>query len=512
MADIDKFINNLTAVYRPGQSVGASHAEKLRLIRLAKQVKEMQPFLGLAKWFVTGTPFDISNCPKHAAFFEAGKNYKERFFSMSNRSGKTIAGAYEMACHLTGRYPSFWAGIRFNTPIEAWAIGQTAESTRDTVQKELIGEFGSFGTGMIPRECILERRARNNVPNALSFVTVRHVSGGTSLLGFKSYDQKIEAFYGTKKHVIWFDEEPPVDVYNECLVRTMITSPDGSGGIVYTTATPLAGMTPFVKSFEEVADFLAGSKPCIPRTKEPEIKPSRCVIRGGWDHAPWLSQKQKDEILAATPAHLRKPRSTGEPASGETNVYPVSFKDVSVDPFEIPRHYKRWYGMDTGNTTAAVFFAEDPNTGTMYIYDEYKAERELPLIHAHAIKSRGEWLHGAVDPASSQTSPNDVRKLISIYRQDAGLNLHYADNAVDAGIQLVWQALCTGKLKIFRTCRKIEEEMAMYRTDEDGKIIKEHDHLMDALRYGVMTGRKVARLKPSGERSGQSTNARRYDI
>ena len=139
MADIDKFLNNLTAVYRPGQSVGASHAEKLRLIRLAKQVKEMQPFLGLAKWFVTGTPFDISNCSKHAAFFEAGKNYKERFFSMSNRSGKTIAGAYEMACHLTGRYPSFWVGIRFNTPIEAWAIGQTAESTRDTVQKELIG-------------------------------------------------------------------------------------------------------------------------------------------------------------------------------------------------------------------------------------------------------------------------------------------------------------------------------------------------------------------------------------
>ena len=83
---------------------------------------------------------------------------------------------------------------------------------------------------------------------ALETVWVRHVSGGTSVVQFKSFDQKREAFQGTAQHVIWLDEEPPFDIYSECLLRTAKTN-DFPGGLVMLTFTPLQGLTPLVDLF-----------------------------------------------------------------------------------------------------------------------------------------------------------------------------------------------------------------------------------------------------------------------
>ena len=91
-------------------------------------------------------------------------------------------------------------------------------------------------------------RMRPGVPEALDNIKVLHASGGISKIGFKSYDQKRRAFQGTSKHVIWLDEEPPMDVYGECLIRTMTTK-----GVVYVTFTPLMGITPFVQEFLDAA-------------------------------------------------------------------------------------------------------------------------------------------------------------------------------------------------------------------------------------------------------------------
>ena len=40
---------------------------------------------------------------KQANFHTAGSKYRERLFMAGNQLGKTIAGAAEMAMHLTGR-------------------------------------------------------------------------------------------------------------------------------------------------------------------------------------------------------------------------------------------------------------------------------------------------------------------------------------------------------------------------------------------------------------------------
>jgi hypothetical protein len=76
--------------------------------------------------------------PKHLEFFGAGATYKERLFMAANRVGKTVAGAFEAICHLTGRYPHWWQGRRFDKGTDGWACGTNSQTTRDVVQGVLL--------------------------------------------------------------------------------------------------------------------------------------------------------------------------------------------------------------------------------------------------------------------------------------------------------------------------------------------------------------------------------------
>jgi Terminase large subunit, T4likevirus-type, N-terminal len=125
----------------------------------------------------------------------------ERAFMAANRVGKTVVGAYEVTVHLTGEYPPWWEGKQFNRPTDWWAASDTSETTRDIVQLELLGLPGDHRTGMIPHRHILSVAPRRGVTDAVDLVRVRHVSGGTSTLGFKAFEQGREKFQGTAKHV-----------------------------------------------------------------------------------------------------------------------------------------------------------------------------------------------------------------------------------------------------------------------------------------------------------------------
>jgi phage terminase large subunit-like protein len=161
-----------------------------------------------------------------------------------------------MTYHLTGEYPHWWEGRRFSGPIDAWAAGTTAQTTRDIIQAALLGRLTpepggdpndpiGLGTGMIPLRCIRNTRPRpGSLRDAIETVYVRHVSGGTSILSFKSFEQGRPSFEGTAKHVVWLDEEGPDDIYVECLTRTMTTD-----GIIYLTFTPVKGITETVTRF-----------------------------------------------------------------------------------------------------------------------------------------------------------------------------------------------------------------------------------------------------------------------
>ncbi len=190
--------------------------------------------------------------PKHMEFFAAGADFRERCFMAANRVGKTFgAGGFETACHLTGEYPKWWPGRRFEAPVRWWAAGKTNETTRDILQATLLGSIAQRdgrkhfdGTGVIPGEALGAVTWKQGVSELVDTIKVRHVSGGWSTLGFKSYQQGRGSFEGTAQHGIWLDEEPPEDVYGECLIRTMTTQ-----GIIMLTFTPLDGMSAVVMSF-----------------------------------------------------------------------------------------------------------------------------------------------------------------------------------------------------------------------------------------------------------------------
>jgi phage terminase large subunit-like protein len=190
---------------------------------------------------------DYGPYPKQKQFHDAGRSCRERLFLAGNRCGKTQAGAYEMAMHLTGRYPQWWDGKVFERPVRAWAAGVTGESTRDVVQEKLFGppdRRDSWGTGAIPADAIGDIATGRGIANAIDMASIRHASGGWSSLAFKSYEKGREKWQGAALEVIWMDEEGPMDIYLEGLTRTNET-----GGIVYMTCTPLLGMSDVMTRF-----------------------------------------------------------------------------------------------------------------------------------------------------------------------------------------------------------------------------------------------------------------------
>lgn len=187
--------------------------------------------------------------PPQAAFHAAGADHSERLFMAGNQLGKTLAGAMEVSFHLTGAYPPWWAGRVFARPVRFWAASDTAETTRDTVQRQLLGPPFSeedWGGAAIPKRAIVRTVKGRNAPGVLAAVIVRHKSGGDSVVTLKSYDQGRVKWQGETLDGIWFDEEPPLDIYAEGRTRVQAT-----GGITLITFTPLLGMSEVVRLFLE---------------------------------------------------------------------------------------------------------------------------------------------------------------------------------------------------------------------------------------------------------------------
>lgn len=223
----------------------------------------------------------------------------------------------------------------------------------------------------------------------------------------------------------------------------------------------------------------------------------RKLITAGWDDVPHLDAEAKRDLLEETPPWLRDARSRGIPSLGAGAIYPIPEEQIKVQPFLIPSHWQRCYALDVGwNWTAALWSAFDRETFTRYLYAEYKASEGLPQVHAAAIKARGEWIPGIIDPAANNRSQRDGERLMVDY-QTEGLNLTPAVNAVEAGLVGCWRDLSIGRIKVFSTLQKFFEEYRVYRRDEKGKIVKKNDHLMDDMRYIHNTARGVEIVKPA---------------
>jgi len=413
----------------------------------------------------------------------------QRLLMAGNRVGKSFCGAMEMAYHVTGRYPTWWEGRRFNRPIRAWAGGVSNETTRDVCQKELVGQPddpSAKGTGSIPLQYIVDTIRKAGVPNALNSIVVKHISGGNSRVGFKAYEMGKEKWMGESVDVIWLDEEPPPSIYSQSLTRTA-----DKGGIVYMTFTPESGMT------ETVAQFMN------------QLRDGQALFTAGWDDAPHMTKEVRDQILQALPPHERKMREKGIPQLGSGLVFPVAEEDIICDPIEMPSHWPRICGIDFGwdHPTAAVWISWDRDSDIVYVYDSYSLRQETVPVHASAIKSRGKWIPVIWPMDGRQADKGSGKNLTEQYRAE-GVYMtreHFSNppsigqkegtggNSVEAGVMEMLTRMQTKRLKIFKNQSKLLEELRMYHR-KDGKIVPANDDIISAMRYCVMSLRK-ARVK-----------------
>ena len=235
---------------------GLDAESRVELARLFKQLDAEDGGGKFYDLFPARGKFCREFYPKQMEFFRAGRLYRERGFMGGNRTGKTVTGAYEGTAHLTGEYPDWWEGRVFNEPIDMWAAGKKNETVRDILQKEFFGDVVKdgknrnrvSGTGMIPNGRILHDTIRFNQGFSglvdMARVRYRDSRDEYSTIGFKAYERGRGSFEGTARHVVLLDEECPIDVYGECVIRTGTV-----GGIIMLTWTPLDGLTETVLQF-----------------------------------------------------------------------------------------------------------------------------------------------------------------------------------------------------------------------------------------------------------------------
>lgn len=469
--------------------------QKRNLLELLNEYDDRLKYNKLECYFPDHGPYARGKYQKQLAFMEAGRYCKERGLFGGNRSGKSVTLCYETALHLTGLYPSWWQGKRFNYPINCWCASDSHSRVKKTAQYYLLGDSWDVGTGMLPRDTIDIKsiRSKQGVPNAIESVRIKHYTNGVhdgySTVDFMSYEQGRTAFQGTSQDVIQLDEEPPSDVYSECLTRTAQTDINKESGIILFGFTPLSGLTETVLRFLPDGKFPDGN--IIPGM-------SRGMWSVSWEDVPHIPDAEKKILEASYLPHEREARMKGIPSIGAGRIFTTPESDFVISPFPIPPEWPRAFGLDIpyySGYVGCVWGAYDPDTETLYIYKEYKASANLIKNYCDAIKRMGRWIPGVIDP-SAKRKDRDGKELYQCYTEE-GLDLTLANNALEAGLQRVQMLLSVNAIKVFSTCTNLLKEYRLYSYDKKGEVKRDQDdHLLDALRYLVMSGVQRAALNP----------------
>lgn len=433
--------------------------------------------------------------PKQLEFHNAGRSYRERMLMAGNQLGKTISAGAEWAIHLTGRYPSWWQGRVFDTPVHFWASGVTGESTRDNPQRILYGPLGSPGTGMLPKDSIIDSSPRRGLADALDTQLIRwggggDVQAGVSQLNYKSNDQGREKWQGPTLHGVWMDEEHDEDVYGEGRTRTNVHM-----GLVVTTFTPLKGRTAVVNRF--MID------------KPPGSHLTMMTI----DDAEHYTSQQRIEIVAGYAAHEREARARGIPILGSGKVFPVAQDEIEIPAFPIPGHWPRIGGLDFGwdHPSAATQLAWDRDSDVIYVISAHRQREQTPAMFSASVKPWGQipwaWPHDGL-----QHEKGSGEQLAKQYKDQGLLMLPnratFEDGTsfVEPGITEMLDRMQTGRWKVFSHLSEYFEEFNLYHR-KDGLIVKKAEDLISSSRYAYMMRRFARTLTKTVKHANASRRA-----
>jgi len=447
--------------------------------------------------------------PKQIEFCNATADHSEVVLQAGNQLGKSEIGSYLAAVFATGLYPDWWKGRRFDHPTRGWATGESTVAVRDISQRKLCGPPGDdamFGTGMIPKSLIVGKILGHGAGGAFDTIKVKHVSGGTSEISFKSYDQERSKWQGTTLDWIWFDEEPPMEHYLEGLARLVAT-----GGLAYSTFTPLNGLNLILPRFNE---------------RTPEAMQNRIVVRMRMQDAAHLADEQRQKALIATfPEHQRRARIDGLPMLGSGAVFEdvsledllvplrVSGKDIvhsTMGPLDVD-HWAFLWAIDFGisHPFAAVLLAWDRDYDVVYVLCELRMKGSIPAQHAARMKAIAANVKVAWPHDGTQRDKGSGDQLAEIYKRE-GLQmlpqhatLPGGGYSTEAGVMEMLVRMRSDRFKVAAGCLEWQDEFQGYHR-KDGLIVKTNDDLLSATRIGIMQLRSAKAVRLGSHRVSQS--------
>lgn len=426
---------------------------------------------------------------KQMAFHRCLK--RNRWVFGGNRSGKTECGAVEAVWWALGIHP-----YRKNRKdVCGWVVSPTYEVQREVSQSKILSYLRP---DRIVDVTMQSGRKSSPEGGVIDYITVKNAFGGVSRIGFKSADQGREKFQGASLDFVWFDEEPPRDVYEECLMRVM-----DRRGEIWGTMTPLKGRT-FV--YDEIY---------LNKRQNPEI----WTITMEWADNPYLDKEEIELLTNAFDRESVESRRYGKFSDEGGLVYPEFEESVHVvDPFEVPQDWYDTISVDPGlhNPLSAHFYAVDYDGNIYVIAEHYEREKDIDH-HARRIQEIADelgWHRDAkgrlrclIDSAANQRTLASVKSVADLFYEKDILCDTKVNKDLWSGIAAVKDRLKgrPPRLVIFRNCVNMIREIKGYRWGNGDAPIKEDDHAMDELRYYVMS-----KPQPRRPTRGEETVQERY--
>lgn len=410
---------------------------------------------------------------KQLLFHQSEK--KNRWVFGGNRSGKTECGAVEVLYFARGCHP--FREIKGAT--SGWVVSLSTQVQRDVAQNKILHYLNP---DWIEDIVMLSGRKDNYANGIVDYILIKNVFGTLSKIGFKSCDQGREKFQGTSLDYVWFDEEPPYDIYSECRMRVL-----DKDGDIFATMTPLKGMT-FV--YDEIY---------LNKYNDPNIWYEFMQ----WDDNPFISESAKNAMKQSLSEQELKSRQFGEFLDVGGKVYPEFDENVNViEPFQIPYEWQDKLSIDPGlkNPLSCHWYAVDYDGNVYVVAEHYESGRDIryhcEVIHRisdemHWHRNSNGMIEALIDSAANQTTLASIRSVADLFYDYNILVNTNVNKDVFSGIQRVKSylknSLGESKLFIFNTCKNMIREMKAYRWGNGDNPVKVDDHSLDELRYYIMS-------------------------
>ncbi len=410
---------------------------------------------------------------KQLLFHQSEK--KNRWVFGGNRSGKTECGAVEVLYFARGCHP--FREIKGAT--SGWVVSLSTQVQRDVAQNKILHYLNP---DWIEDIVMLSGRKDNYANGIVDYILIKNVFGTLSKIGFKSCDQGREKFQGTSLDYVWFDEEPPYDIYSECRMRVL-----DKDGDIFATMTPLKGMT-FV--YDEIY---------LNKYNDPNIWYEFMQ----WDDNPFISESAKNAMKQSLSEQELKSRQFGEFLDVGGRVYPEFDENVNViEPFQIPYEWQDKLSIDPGlkNPLSCHWYAVDYDGNVYVVAEHYESGRDIgyhsEVIHRisdemHWHRNSNGMIEALIDSAANQTTLASIRSVADLFYDYNILVNTNVNKDVFSGIQRVKSylknSLGESKLFIFNTCKNMIREMKAYRWGNGDNPVKVDDHSLDELRYYIMS-------------------------